>query len=75
MQAAVTVARRVASEKKVELGQEVGYAVRFEDRTSRRTCIKYLTGGRVLADESDSCCTLRQQRLQLCGCEGRAAAE
>ncbi|KAL4856425.1 putative pre-mRNA-splicing factor ATP-dependent RNA helicase DEAH4 [Chlorella vulgaris] len=48
--AAVTVARRVASEKNVELGQEVGYAVRFEDRTSRRTCIKYLTDGTLLRE-------------------------
>ena len=45
LQAAVTVARRVAFERDVEVGQEVGYAVRFEDRTSRRTVIKYLTGG------------------------------
>lgn len=44
LQAAVTVARRVAFEKKVDLGQEVGYAVRFEERTCRRTRIKYLTG-------------------------------
>lgn len=34
----------MAQEKGVELGQEVGYAVRFEERTSRRTKIKYLTG-------------------------------
>ena len=27
-----------------EVGQEVGYAVRFEERTSRRTRITYLTG-------------------------------
>ena len=46
-QAAVPVARRVAWEKGVELGQEVGYAVRFEDRTCRRTRIKYLTGEAV----------------------------
>ncbi|KAI7837808.1 hypothetical protein COHA_008436 [Chlorella ohadii] len=48
--AAVTVARRVAWEKKVELGQEVGYAVRFEDRTCRRTRIKYLTDGTLLRE-------------------------
>ncbi|KAL4440347.1 hypothetical protein ABPG75_003348 [Micractinium tetrahymenae] len=50
LQAAVTVARRVAFEKKVELGQEVGYAVRFEERTSRRTRIKYLTDGTLLRE-------------------------
>ena len=42
--AAVSVARRVAQERDVELGQQVGYAVRFEDRCSRHTVIKYLTG-------------------------------
>lgn len=45
LQAAVTVARRVAQERGVEVGAEVGYAVRFEERSSRRTKIKYLTGG------------------------------
>ena len=44
LQAAVSVARRVAQERSVDLGNEVGYAVRFEDRTSSRTKIKYLTG-------------------------------
>ncbi len=43
-QAAVSVARRVAQECDCELGQEVGYAVRFEERASSSTCIKYLTG-------------------------------
>ncbi len=42
--AAVSVARRVAEERGVEVGGEVGYAVRFEDRTSTKTRIKYLTG-------------------------------
>lgn len=48
--AAVTVARRVAQEKNVQLGDEVGYAVRFEERTSRRTRIKYLTDGTLLRE-------------------------
>ena len=43
-QAAVSVARRVAQECNCELGQEVGYAVRFEERASSKTKIKYLTG-------------------------------
>ena len=38
--AAVSVARRVASEMNVELGREVGYTIRVEDRTSRSTKIK-----------------------------------
>ncbi len=41
----MTVARRVAEERDCELGDEVGYCVRFEDRSSSsRTKIKYLTG-------------------------------
>ncbi len=46
--AAVSVARRVAEERGCELGQEVGYAVRFEERASSRTRIMYLTGGRTM---------------------------
>ncbi|KAB1207796.1 putative pre-mRNA-splicing factor ATP-dependent RNA helicase [Morella rubra] len=48
--AAVSVARRVAQELGVPLGDEVGYAIRFEDRTSERTCIKYLTDGVLLRE-------------------------
>ena len=40
----MTVARHVAQEMGCELGREVGYAIRFEDRTSRHTRIVYLTG-------------------------------
>lgn len=43
-QGAVTVARRVAEERGCELGGEVGYAVRFENRAGPSTKIKYLTG-------------------------------
>ncbi|CAL9206387.1 probable pre-mRNA-splicing factor ATP-dependent RNA helicase DEAH4 [Musa acuminata AAA Group] len=48
--AAVTVARRVAFELGSRLGEEVGYAIRFEDRTSDKTCIKYLTDGCLLRE-------------------------
>ncbi len=48
--AAVSVARRVAQERNVDLGREVGYAVRFEDRTSSKTRIKYLTDGCLLRE-------------------------
>ncbi|KAE8719582.1 hypothetical protein F3Y22_tig00109937pilonHSYRG00002 [Hibiscus syriacus] len=43
--------RRVVQELDVRLGEEVGYAIRFEDRTSERTKIKYLTD-EVLLRES-----------------------
>lgn len=48
--AAVSVARRVAFEMKVRLGEEVGYSIRFEDRTSEKTRIKYLTDGCLLRE-------------------------
>uniref|UniRef100_A0A0D9XR97 RNA helicase n=1 Tax=Leersia perrieri TaxID=77586 RepID=A0A0D9XR97_9ORYZ len=57
--AAVSVSRRVAQELNVPLGDEVGYAIRFEDRTSEKTCIKYLTDG-VLLRESLSDPELKQ---------------
>ncbi|GKA82487.1 probable pre-mRNA-splicing factor ATP-dependent RNA helicase DEAH4 isoform X1 [Tanacetum coccineum] len=51
--------KRVAQELDVRLGDEVGYAIRFEDRTSERTRIKYLTDG-VLLRESLSDPELKQ---------------
>uniref|UniRef100_A0A6N2MWM8 RNA helicase n=1 Tax=Salix viminalis TaxID=40686 RepID=A0A6N2MWM8_SALVM len=47
---AVTQPRRVAAELGVTLGEEVGYAIRFEDRTSDLTRIKYLTDGVLLRE-------------------------
>ena len=34
----------------VELGEEVGYAIRFEDLTSNNTVIKYMTDGVLLRE-------------------------
>lgn len=48
--AAVTVATRVAEEMGVDLGQAVGYSIRFEDKTSAATEIKYLTDGMLLRE-------------------------
>ena len=42
--AAMSVAKRVSEEMGVELGEEVGYAIRFEDCTSKKTVVKYMTG-------------------------------
>lgn len=46
--AAVTVAKRVAEECDVELGQRVGYSIRFDDTTSNSTRLKYMTDGLLL---------------------------
>ena len=43
--AAMSVAKRVAEEVGCTLGAEVGYTIRFEDRTSPDTRIKYMTDG------------------------------
>lgn len=48
--AAISIAQRVAKEMGVELGQEVGYTVRFEDVTSPKTKIKYMTDGMLLRE-------------------------
>jgi ATP-dependent RNA helicase DHX8/PRP22 len=46
--AAVTVAKRVAEECEVQLGQKVGYSIRFDDTTSGSTRLKYMTDGLLL---------------------------
>lgn len=43
--AAVSVAQRVAGEYGCKVGEEVGYTIRFEDRTTAKTRIKYMTDG------------------------------
>lgn len=48
--AATTVAARVADEMRCNLGQEVGYSIRFEDVTSGATKIKFLTDGLLLRE-------------------------
>lgn len=49
--AAMSVAKRVAEEVGCKLGEEVGYSIRFEDRTStKKTKIKYLTEGILLRE-------------------------
>jgi len=43
--AAMSVAKRVSEEVGCALGNEVGYTIRFEDKTSPSTRIKYMTDG------------------------------
>lgn len=46
----MSVAKRVSEEMDVSLGQEVGYTIRFEDRSSPKTVLKYLTDGMLLRE-------------------------
>ncbi|CCJ29373.1 unnamed protein product [Pneumocystis jirovecii] len=48
--AAMSVAARVAEEMGVKIGNEVGYSIRFEDCTSDKTIIKYMTDGMLLRE-------------------------
>ena len=48
--AARSVAKRIAEECQVELGAEIGYAVRFDDQTSNATEIRLVTDGLLLAE-------------------------
>ncbi|KAK7920648.1 prefoldin subunit 2, partial [Apiospora marii] len=48
--AAMSVAQRVADELDVTLGEEVGYSIRFEDRTGPKTVLKYMTDGMLLRE-------------------------
>ena len=46
----MSVAQRVAHEMDVKLGEEVGYSIRFEDMTSSKTILKYMTDGMLLRE-------------------------
>ncbi|WP_372670978.1 ATP-dependent RNA helicase HrpA [Amycolatopsis kentuckyensis] len=48
--AARTVADRIASELKTELGDAVGYKVRFTDQSGQDTLVKLMTDGILLAE-------------------------
>jgi ATP-dependent helicase HrpA len=48
--AATSVAARVATELETAIGGEVGYQIRFEDRTGPATRVKFMTDGILLAE-------------------------
>ncbi|CAB4375012.1 unnamed protein product [Rhizophagus irregularis] len=48
--AAISLASRVSQEFGTQLGQKVGYSVRFDDKSSHSTIIKYLTDGMLLRE-------------------------
>ena len=48
--AAMSVARRVADEMDVALGEQVGYSIRFEECSSAKTVVKFMTDGMLLRE-------------------------
>ena len=48
--AAISVAKRVSEETDTLLGSTVGYAVRFDEKSSERTRLKYMTDGMLLRE-------------------------
>jgi len=50
--AARSIANRIAQELNVEMGQAVGFKIRFHDRVSEETYIKLMTDGILLAEIS-----------------------
>ncbi|XP_071716383.1 probable pre-mRNA-splicing factor ATP-dependent RNA helicase DEAH2 isoform X5 [Rutidosis leptorrhynchoides] len=48
--AAMSVCRRVANEMDVTIGEEVGYSILFEDCSSEKTVLKYLTDDMLLRE-------------------------
>jgi len=51
--AASSLANRVAGELSCDCGAQVGYKVRFDDRTSVNTVVKFMTDGILLAETRD----------------------
>ncbi|KAN0030404.1 hypothetical protein ACTA71_010169 [Dictyostelium dimigraforme] len=48
--AAVSISKRVSQEMGVELGEQVGYCVRFDDKTNENTKLKYMTDGMLVRE-------------------------
>ncbi|HIL88787.1 MAG TPA: ATP-dependent RNA helicase HrpA, partial [Deltaproteobacteria bacterium] len=48
--AATSIARQVAKELETEIGNLVGYRIRFAEKTSPRTLIQFMTDGMLLAE-------------------------
>jgi HrpA-like RNA helicase len=48
--AATSLAQRVAAEQNGPLGKVVGYAVRFDEKSSPQTRIKYMTDGMIMRE-------------------------
>ncbi|GJY64314.1 pre-mRNA-splicing factor ATP-dependent RNA helicase DEAH7 [Tanacetum coccineum] len=61
--AAMSVAKRVSEEMETELGDKVGYSIRFEDVTGPKTVIKTVIPERKLTEEAEVS-YMRRQRMK-----------
>ena len=48
--AAISVSQRVAEEMSTNVGEEVGYHIRFEEKCSEITIVKFLTDGMLVRE-------------------------
>lgn len=46
----MSIAKRVSEEMDVELGEQVGYTIRFEDMSSQSTILRFMTDGMLLRE-------------------------
>lgn len=72
--AAMSVARRVAEEMDVKLGEEVGYSIRFEDNCSEKTILRYMTDGMLLKEAMSDNLLRRYDLIVLDECHERTLA-
>ena len=73
--AATSIAQRVADEMDVELGQEVGYTIRFEDVTDpRKTVLKFVTDGMLLREAMHDPLLSKYSAIVLDECHERTLA-
>ena len=63
--AATALAGRFADETRVSLGKETGYQIRFDDRTSPSTVVKFMTDGILLAETRNDPLLLQYDALIL----------